>query len=113
MERAEDLPMTLPATTDLGFVETLKKPVVIVDFWAPWCPPCKIMKPVIEKLSKDLKGKIEIVGANIDDTPQMAEFYKVHSIPTLIYLSNGLEVHRTSGAKTEVQILTDIKKYLA
>lgn len=61
----------------------------LVDFWATWCGPCKMMAPIVEELSKDFEGKVKVCKLNIDDEPEMAISYGVMSIPTFIVFENG------------------------
>lgn len=68
-----------------------------LDFWAPWCSPCKMMEPILEELEKELEGKIEIVKINVDEQGEVAEKYGVMSIPTYIVEKDGQEVGRKVG----------------
>lgn len=78
--------------------EVLKaKEPVLVDFWAPWCGPCKLAGPVIDELAKDYQGKVKVGKLNVDDHPRLAEKYGVMSIPTIIIFKNGQEVERLAG----------------
>lgn len=78
-------------------ITTHDKPI-LVDFWAPWCGPCKMVGPELEKLAKDWKGKVSIIKINTDEKQEIAGKYKITGIPTLILFKNGKEVHRISGA---------------
>lgn len=79
--------------------EVLKsdKPV-FVDFFADWCGPCKMMSPVIDKLSDEFGGKIKVGKVNVDDYPELAEKYNVMSIPNMVFIKNGEVVDRVIGA---------------
>ena len=77
-----------------------EKPV-IVDFWASWCPPCMITKPVLEKLAKEYAEKIHFMPVNADDSHEVLEQFRVHGIPTVITFRNGKEVGRVTGAQGE------------
>ena len=77
-------------------LQTHDKPI-LVDFWAPWCGPCKMVAPELEKLAKDWKGKVSIIKVNTDEKQEIAGKYGISGIPTFILFKNGKEVHRISG----------------
>lgn len=88
------------ASLPKSFNELLKssdKPV-LVDFWAEWCGPCKMVSPTIEKLAKEFKGRILTVKVNVDEKPHVAGQYQIQSIPTIMMFKNGQPVMRLSGA---------------
>lgn len=93
--------------------EVLKsdKPV-IVDFWATWCMPCKMIAPVVEEIAKGYKDKYKIAKLNIDDAIDIATDYSVMNIPTLIFFNNGEEVARMVGAASKMDIIKKIKEVL-
>ncbi len=78
---------------------------VLVDFWATWCGPCKMLSPVIEKLAEDFDGKIKIGKINVDEEMDLAIKYNVEVIPTLIMFKNGKEEKRTSGFYSKEEII--------
>lgn len=80
---------------------------VIVDFWAPWCNPCKMIAPTLDKLAKELDGKILIAKINTDDHAQWMQKFGIQGIPTLLFVSNGKVVHRQVGALPE-RMLRDV-----
>lgn len=82
-----------------------EKPVII-DFWAPWCGPCKMTKPILDKLAKEYAEKVEFMPINADDSREVLEQFRVFGIPTVITLRNGKEVGRVTGAQTEVNYRT-------
>lgn len=73
--------------------------LVVVDFWAPWCPPCRLLKPIVEELANLYQGKIKIGKLNIDENRELAQEYEVMSIPTLIFFKEGKVVARLLGAQ--------------
>lgn len=78
---------------------------VLVDFWAPWCGPCRMMAPQFEQAARELKGRALLVKVNSDDNPRMAQRFAIRSIPTLVRLEGGREAARRSGALPAGQIV--------
>jgi thioredoxin 1 len=74
---------------------------VIVDFWAPWCGPCRMVAPALEKLAKEQAGKLIVAKVNTDDNPEWAIKYNVQGIPTMLFFHNGQIVHRQVGMLPE------------
>ena len=99
--------------TDKSFADEVlgsDKPV-LVDFWATWCGPCKMVAPVLEEIASE-HSEIKIVKIDIDANPQAAREYKVMSIPTLIVFSGGEPVKQIVGAKPKAALLDDLAEYL-
>ncbi len=89
--------------TDAAFEKTVIQSdlPVIVDFWAPWCGPCKIVAPILDKLAKDYEGKLIIAKVNTDENQEWAGRYGVQGIPTMLFVAQGKILHRQVGAVPE------------
>jgi thioredoxin 1 len=83
---------------------------VVVDFWAVWCGPCRIMAPIIDEVARELKGKVKFGKVNVDEEGELAERFEVMSIPTLIFFKKGRQVERITGAIEEDELMDIIKK---
>jgi thioredoxin 1 len=102
------------AVTDATFdAEVLQnsKPVV-VDYWAEWCGPCKMIAPVLEEIASEYGEKIDIVKLNVDDNPEIAQRYSILAIPTLNVFQNGEIVKQIKGAKPKAALLRDLADFI-
>lgn len=95
--------------TDKNFQQQTKNKVVLVDFWAEWCAPCKMMAPVLNDVAGDLTGNSQVGKLNIEQYQSMAQQFNVRSIPTLILFKNGKEVKRFVGIKQKNFLLKEIQ----
>lgn len=93
--------------------EVLKsdKPVM-VDFWAPWCMPCKLIAPAVEKLAEEMKGRVSVLKSNVDENPDMATELSIMNIPTLVIFKDGKEVSRIIGVNSKEAIEAKINSVL-
>lgn len=95
----------LKELTDANFQESVKSGVLLVDFWAPWCPPCRTQGPVVEKLAGAFSGAATVAKLNVDENPVAAGQYGIANIPTLIVLKDGREVKRLVGLQQESDLV--------
>jgi len=97
---------------DADIDETMKKyPTIVIDCWAPWCGPCRMIGPVIEELAREMKGKIVFGKLNVDENPQTSMKHKIMSIPTLLVFKNGALVDRFVGAMPKDMLIQKLKPY--
>jgi thioredoxin 1 len=99
--------------TDATFKEIIQKhPLVVVDCWAPWCGPCRMVAPVIKELARDYAGKILFGKLNVDENPEVSAQYQIMSIPTLLVFKNGKLVDKIVGAMPRQMLEPKITRYL-
>ena len=85
---------------------------VLVDFWAEWCGPCKMIAPILEEIAEEQAGKLKVAKLNVDQAPQIAQRFGVMSIPTLILFNDGQPVKRLVGAKPKAAMLDDLSEFI-
>ena len=101
----ENVPDTPIKMSDADFEATVKKyPTVVVDCWAPWCGPCRMVEPVVEELAKEMQGKIVFGKLNVDENPMVSTKHQIMSIPTMLVFKNGNLVDRIIGAMPKPQL---------
>ncbi|MDQ4098082.1 MAG: thioredoxin [Actinomycetota bacterium] len=104
----------ITALTDSTFDEEIAGAdvTVVVDFWAEWCGPCRMVAPVLEEIAAEHVGKIRIAKLNVDDAPEIARRYEIMSIPTLLIFKDGVLKKRLIGAKGKGQLLNEFAEFL-
>ena len=100
--------------TDSAFEKTVlqSKLPVLVDFWAPWCGPCKMVAPTLDKLAKENAGKLLVTKVNTDENPEWAMKYQVQGIPTMLFVADGKVVHRQVGALPEPMLREVVGEFM-
>lgn len=98
--------------TDGSFSETISSGVTLVDFWAPWCGPCRAQGPIVEQVAEKLEGRAKVAKLNVDEAGNSAAEYGVRSIPTLIIFKDGEVAEQFVGVQQEDQLIAAIEKAL-
>jgi thioredoxin 1 len=101
----------LTANTFDEYVGSAEEPLV-VDFWAEWCGPCKMIAPILDEIATEHEGKLQVAKLNVDDAPDVARRYEVMSIPTLLVFRDGQVAKRLVGAKGKGQLLEDLAEFI-
>ncbi len=99
--------------TDSNFEETALEGVVLIDFWATWCGPCRAIAPTIEELAADYKGRALVGKLDVDNNPEVAMKYGIRSIPTFLILENGKVIHQHVGLTTKQVLANKLEAALA
>ena len=100
--------------TDQAFEKTVMQSSVptIVDFWAPWCGPCRMVAPTLEKLAKEYAGKLLVAKVNTDENPEWATKFGVQGIPTMLFVAGGKLIHRQVGALPEPMLRDIVQQFM-
>ncbi len=106
------LPWLDNATDESFDIEAKAAPAVVVDLWAPWCGPCRIVGPILEDLSKEYAGRLKVVKVNVDDNPATAERFQAFSIPTMVVMKDGKVVDRIVGAMPKPTLAARLTPHL-
>ncbi len=110
MKNVKDVPPSerIKILNNKNFKPVIRSGRVLIDFWAPWCAPCKMIAPTLNEIAEENLQKITIAKVNVDQNQQIAQKYNIRNIPTLILFHNGKEIKRIMGVKTKKQILKEI-----
>ncbi|PIQ27416.1 thioredoxin [bacterium (Candidatus Blackallbacteria) CG17_big_fil_post_rev_8_21_14_2_50_48_46] len=106
--------MALQEVTDQNFEEEVLKAgsPVLVDFWAPWCGPCRLVTPVVEEIAKEYEGKLKVVKVNTDDNPQTAVNYHISGIPSLLLFKEGQVADQIVGAVPKARLSNMVSQHV-
>ncbi len=103
--------MSAVKITNNNFTQEVKNSdkTVLLDFWAPWCGPCRMLGPIIDQVAEETINEVKVGKINVDDEPELAEAFRVMSIPTLVVIKNGKIVNSSVGVKSKEAILSMLR----
>lgn len=104
--------MAIQTATDANFDELIKSGTVLVDFWAAWCGPCRMLGPVLEDIDQKTAGRLKIVKLNVDKHGDIAGRYRIMSLPTMILFKDGVEAEKIIGYQSKKALMELIQPYL-
>jgi len=108
----KNMPDTPLEITDADFDDSVKKyKIIVIDCWAPWCGPCRMVSPIIDELAKEMQGKIVFGKLNVDENPKISMEHQIMSIPTLLVFKNGNLIDRIVGAYPKQEIKKKLDAY--
>ena len=109
---ADGKPVTVTDATFADEVERSPVPV-LVDLWAPWCGPCRMVAPILEELASEMAGRVRVAKLNVDENPRTAARFQVQGIPTLLAIKDGREVDRMVGVQPKAEIVRRLQQLVA
>jgi thioredoxin 1 len=107
----EEIIMAISQVTDLTFATEIKEGLVLVDFWAPWCGPCKMIAPVLEEIDGEIGDRVRIIKLNVDENPETTRAFGVMSIPTMMFFKDGVAVDKVIGYQPKEALVELISKH--
>ncbi|TCP54729.1 thioredoxin [Tumebacillus sp. BK434] len=104
--------MAIQNATDSNFNELIAQGTAVVEFWAPWCGPCRMLAPVLDELDRELGSKLRVMKVNVDEYGQLAARFQVMSIPLIVLFKNGKPVEKIHGFQSKKALLDTIRPHL-
>ena len=104
--------MSVLILNEQNFQQVIAEGITVIDFWATWCGPCKMLSPIMEELAQKFKDKVKIAKVDIDNNQQLTEKLDISAVPTMIFFKDGNEVERFTGVKSQEEITQKIENHL-